>query len=305
VAANMILAKLLLPVERIVGSWRRWISAAEAWRRVVALLTEAHSQRGTIPLPCRNGKVMVDRLVYIAQGGERPVLRGITFDVDPGEVLGIIGPSGAGKSTLARIVVGAAQPTAGGVWLDGNNTWTWERGDFGRHVGYMPQTTAMLEGSIGDNIARMREADPNDIIAAAVAAGIHETIMQLPNGYATPIGEAGFVLSGGQRQKLALARALFGKPKMLVLDEPNSALDDEGERALQSAVDGAREQGTTVLMIAHRPSLVALADKLLVLKDGMIDRFGARDAVLRALKAPSVSLVKRADAAEPARIAAT
>ncbi len=220
----------------------------------------------------------------------------------------IVGPSGAGKSTLARLIVGATEPTAGGVWLDGNSTWHWERGDFGRHIGYMPQATMLLEGTVGDNIARMRLADPRDIIAAARRVGLHDVILRLPNGYATPVGDAGFVLSGGQRQRLALARALFGDPKLLILDEPNSNLDEEGERALLAAVSAAREAGTSVLMIAHRPSLVALADKLLVLKDGVVDRFGAREAVLRVLNGPTIQVVRSTEAQMPeqrlARIAA-
>jgi ATP-binding cassette subfamily C protein len=305
IATNMILAKLLLPFEQLVSSWRSWIAAGGAWGRVSALLTETRNSRGTMPLPCRSGRLLVDRLVYIAQGGERPVLRGLTFDIEPGEVLGIIGPSGAGKSTLARLVVGALEPTAGGVWLDGNNTWQWERGDFGRHVGYMPQTTTLLDGTIAENIARMRQAEPPDIIAAASKAGLHDAIMSLPNGYATPIGPAGFILSGGQRQRLALARALFGDPKLLVLDEPNSSLDEAGEHVLLDAIGVARSAGVSVLMIAHRPSLVAIADKLLVLKDGMIDRFGARDAVMRALHAPAIQLLRRPDGTGQIQLAAS
>jgi ATP-binding cassette subfamily C protein len=211
--------------------------------------------------------------------------------VQAGEVLGIIGPSGAGKSTLARLVVGAVEPTAGGVWLDGNSTWYWERGDFGRYVGYMPQATTLFDGSIADNVARLRNAEIGDIIAICRQVGIHDAIMRLPQGYATSVGDAGFILSGGQRQRLALARALFGRPKLLVLDEPNSNLDEDGEAALLSAIGVARGAGTSVLMIAHRPSLVTIADKLLVLKEGLVDRFGARQAVLRALNAPPIQLL--------------
>lgn len=293
-AASIILTRLLGPLEQLSASWRTWVSAGSAWRRLKALLLDAKPLRGTLPLPCPDGRIEVDRLVYIAPGNDQPILRGISFTIEPGEVLGVIGPSGAGKSTLAWLMVGIHEPTAGGVWLDGNNTWLWERGDFGRHVGYMPQTSALLDGTVAENIARLRDAAPQAVVAAATHAGIHDTIMKLPNGYATRIGDAGFVLSGGQRQRLALARALFGSPKLLVLDEPNANLDEEGERTLIQAVRRARDEGTSVLMIAHRPSLMSVADKLLILKDGIVERFGTRDTVLGALQSPAIQLVRGA-----------
>jgi ATP-binding cassette subfamily C protein len=297
IASNMILARLLMPFDAFVSRLRAWSGAAAAWRRLRRLLTETHSERGTLALPCRAGHVLVDRLVYIPRGSERPVLRGVSFEIAPGEILGVIGPSGAGKSSLARLVLGILQPTAGGVWLDGSSTWSWERGDFGRHVGFMPQSTVLVEGTIAENIARLRDAPIDEVMAAARRVGLHETIMRLPHGYATRVGDAGFVLSGGQRQRLALARALHGNPRLLVLDEPNANLDDEGERAMLSLIVEAAAEGTSVLMIAQRPSLVAIADKLLVLRDGMIDRFGAREAVLKAITAPPVQLVRQGRAA--------
>lgn len=302
-AGSIILNRALGPFEQLTSSWRSWVSAGGAWQRVKRLLLENKPLRGTLPLPCPDGRIEVDRLVYIAKGSERPILRGVSFIIEPGEVLGIIGPSGAGKSTLARLVVGIEEPTAGGVWLDGNNTWLWERSDFGRHVGYMPQTTALLDATVAENIARLREAPPEAVIAAAAKAGIHDAIMRLPNGYATRIGDAGFVLSGGQRQRLALARALFGSPKLLVLDEPNANLDDEGERILLNAVRRAQADGTSVLMIAHRPSLMTVADKLLILKDGIVERFGSRDKIMDAVQAPPVKLL-RGQTAPQARLAA-
>lgn len=305
IATGIMMSRLLAPFERLSTSWRAWISARAAWRRVKQVLLDAKPVRGTFPLPCPEGRLTVDRLVYIARGSEQAVLRGISFAIAPGEVLGLIGPSGAGKSTLARLIVGIQEPTAGGVWLDGNNTWLWERGDFGRHVGYMPQTTVLLDGTVAQNIARLQDSDAQTVVAAAARAGIHDAIMKLPNGYATRIGDAGFVLSGGQRQRLALARALFGNPRLLVLDEPNSNLDDEGERILLNAIRLARQEGTSVMMIAHRPSLMAVADKLLILKEGIVERFGARDAVMRAMQKPNVQLVRSSDASAPqARLAA-
>jgi ATP-binding cassette subfamily C protein len=295
-ASNMILAKLLLPFEQLVASWRAWVAAGAAWRRIRAVLADggAGGKRETMPLPCHEGRLTVDRLVYIPPGIDRPVLRGVSFAIEPGEALGIIGPSGAGKSTLARLVTGICEPTAGGVYLDGHSTFLWEREDFGRHVGFVPQTVTLLDGTVAENIARMRaDADPAAVIDVAKRAGLHETIMRLTYGYATRVGEAGFVLSGGQRQRLALARALFGNPKLVVLDEPNANLDEEGERMLIDAVDAAREAGAAVMVIAHRPSIIAGVDKLLVLKDGLVDKFGAREAVMRMMSASPIQLVKR------------
>jgi ATP-binding cassette subfamily C protein len=297
VASNMILAKLLMPFEQLTGSWRQWISAGAAWERIKALLARPRNGRGTIALPCSSGLIVVDRLVYFPPGLDRPILRGVSFCVEPGEAIGLIGPSGAGKSTLARLLVGVLAPSAGGVYLDGNSTFQWERGDFGRHVGFVPQTLALFDGSVGDNIARLEEADPRDIIAAARAAGLHETIMTLPHGYATPIGDATFVLSGGQRQRLALARALFGKPKLLVLDEPNSNLDESGETALRDVIFAAKRAGSAIVVIAHRPSLLLAVDKLLVLKEGMIDRFGTRETVMKSLASPPIQLLRSGERA--------
>jgi ATP-binding cassette, subfamily C, bacterial len=298
-AANILVARLILPFEQIVGSWRQWVNARAAYRRIAEVLSEtATEKRGTMPLPCPQGRLVVDRLVYLPPGSDRPVIRGISFVLEPGEVLGIIGPSAAGKSTLARLILGIAQPTAGGIYLDGSNTYLWEREDFGRHVGYVPQNVALLDGTVGDNIARMRDAEPADVIAAARRTGLHEMLAALPHGYDTPVSETGFALSGGQRQRIALARALFGDPRLLILDEPNANLDQDGEAALIAAVRTAKRGGTGVVMIAHRPSVMAVADKILVLKDGVVDRFGSRESVL-AVSGGSAAALPPAHPAEP------
>jgi ATP-binding cassette subfamily C protein len=296
-AGSMILAKLLLPFEQISVGWRQFVSARAAWGRLRGALTELRPLRDAIALPAPLGPLVVDRVVYIPEGHDRPVLRGVSFRLAPGEAIGIIGPSGAGKSSLGRLIVGIAEPSSGGIYLDGHSTFRWERGDFGRYVGYVPQKLALFDGSVGENIARMRAADPGEVIAAARKAGLHETIMALPNGYATQIDDSGFVLSGGQRQRLALARALFGAPRLLVLDEPNSNLDEEGERWLAAAIAEAKEAGTAIVVIAHRPSVLAAVDKLLVLKDGLVERFGAREMVIKALAAPPVQLLRSAQPA--------
>jgi ATP-binding cassette subfamily C protein len=289
VAANMIVARTLSPFMALAGAWRRWVFARAAYRRLLNLLDTPVLRRDTIALPVLEGRLTVERLSYMPAGAERPILRGVSFTVEPGEVVAIIGPSAAGKSSLVRLLVGAAQPTSGGVYLDGHSTWRWEREDFGRHVGYLPQGISLLEGTIGENIARMQECDPSEIIAAARRAGVHETIIELPFGYATPANEAARALSGGQRQRIALARALFGNPRLLVLDEPNANLDETGEAALIEAIIAARRAGTAVVLTAHRPALIATADKLIVLKDGIIDRIGEREEVMRALRPVAVT----------------
>ncbi|MCG5243829.1 type I secretion system permease/ATPase [Azospirillum doebereinerae] len=280
-AASLITGRLLQPFEQLVDGWRQWIKALEAHRRIRDLLNGGGTQRATMPLPPPQSDLKVDRVTHVPAGLNRPVLRGVSFSVAAGEVLGVIGPSGAGKSTLARLLVGVWQPTAGGIFLDGTSTFLWERESFGKYVGYVPQSVALLDGTIGENIARMADADPAEIVRAARLAGVHEMIGRLPFGYDTAVGENAFALSGGQRQRIALARALFGRPRLLVLDEPNSNLDHEGEQALLHAIGKARAEGTTVVMIAHRPSIVSAADKLVVLKDGAVEHFGARADVLK------------------------
>ncbi|SMH29424.1 type I secretion system permease/ATPase [Azospirillum agricola] len=280
-AASLITARLLQPFEQLVDGWRQWIKALEAHRRIRELLNNEASQRSTMPLPPPQGTLTVDRVTHVPAGLNRPVLRNVSFTVQAGEVVGVIGPSGAGKSTLARLLVGVWQPTAGGIYLDGTSTFLWERESFGKYVGYVPQAVALLDGTIGENIARMADADPAEIVRAARLAGVHEMIGRLPFGYDTAVGDNAFSLSGGQRQRIALARALFGRPRLLVLDEPNSNLDHEGEQALLHAIGKIRAEGTTVVMIAHRPSIVSVADTLVVMKDGMVEHFGARADVLK------------------------
>jgi ATP-binding cassette subfamily C protein len=226
------------------------------------------------------GRLAVDRLGFVPAGTDRAVIKGVSFTLEPGEVLGIIGPSGAGKSTLARLLVGVWPPTTGGVFIDGHNAYTWERESFGRSIGYMPQFAALLDGTVGENIARLGEAGSAEVVAAARLVGAHEMIGRLPLGYETRVGEGGHALSGGQRQRIALARAFFGNPRLVVLDEPNSHLDAEGEAAMLAAVRAARDGGATVVIIAHKPSLVEAADKILVLRDGAVDSFGPRRPAL-------------------------
>jgi ATP-binding cassette, subfamily C, bacterial len=301
-ASSILMGRLLQPFEQLIDGWRQWVFALAAFRRVRGLLDDAGDRRGTMAMPEPAGRLVVDRVTYLPPGLDRPILRSVSFALEPGEVLGVIGPSGAGKSTLARLLVGIFEPSAGGVYLDGNSTYLWERESFGRYVGYVPQSVALLDGTVGANIARMTEGRPEEVVRAARLAGVHDMIGRLPFGYDTPVGEASFALSGGQRQRIALARALFGRPRLLVLDEPNASLDHAGEQALLHAIDEAKADGTTVVMIAHRPSIVSVADKLLVLKDGVVEQFGPRQEIMKAVQpggAPAVARLVRTGGSAP------
>jgi ATP-binding cassette subfamily C protein len=283
IAASIIMGRLLLPFEQLIDGWRQWVFAHAAYGRIRDLLEKRSTRRQSMALPRPEGHLRVERLVYMPPGVDRPVIKGISFALQPGQVLGVIGPSASGKSTLARLLVGIWKPTAGGIYLDGHDVFLWERENFGAYVGYLPQSVSLLDGTVRQNIARMRDADPAEVVKAARAAGIHEMIGRFPFGYDTVVGDGGYSLSGGQRQRIALARALFGQPRLLVLDEPNSNLDHDGERALLNTIRMAKEGGATVVIIAHRPSVMAVADKLLVLKDGLVEQFGDRTDVIQAV----------------------
>jgi ATP-binding cassette subfamily C protein len=283
VASSIIMGRMLLPFDSMVDGWRQWVLAISAWKNVTNLIENQAPKRETKPTPRTQGELTIDRLVYAPPGSDVPVLKGLSFTLSPGEVLGIVGPSAAGKSTLARALIGVTKPTSGGVYLDGNNVYLWERSSFGDMVGYLPQNVSLLDGTIRDNIARMREADPRLVLEAARLSDVHEMIGRLPLGYDTPLGDGGHALSGGQRQRIGLARAVYGKPRLIVLDEPNSNLDTDGERALVRAIETLRADGAIIILIAHRPSIMQAADKLMVLQEGRISQFGPRTSVVSAI----------------------
>lgn len=282
IAASILMGRALQPFEQLIDGWRQWAVAIHAFRRVRKLLLETEPLRQDMVLPAPKGLLVAEKVAFLPPGSDRPILRNVGFTVEPGEVLGIIGPSASGKSTLARLIMGVWDCTAGGIYLDGNSVFLWERDGFGRHVGYLPQNVALLDGTIRDNIARMGDGDPAAVVAAARMAGIHDMIGRLPRGYETVVGEGGYALSGGQRQRIGLARALYGNPRLVVLDEPNANLDGEGEAALVEAIAAAKEQGSTVVLIAHRPAVMSVVDKVLVLKEGVVERFGSAAEVLKA-----------------------
>jgi ATP-binding cassette subfamily C protein len=291
VAGNMILARLLLPFEQISASFRVLVEAGASWQRLRGVLDVPLARRYTTALPRPSGALVVERLAYIPPGSDRPVLRGLSFTLPPAQVLGIVGPSGVGKSTLLRLILGMAQPTSGGVFFDGHNTFLWEREDFARHVGYLPQSLALTDGTVAEAIARLQTPDYTAVRDAARLAGVHDVLAALPQGYATPLSD--FTVSGGQRQRIALARALYGNPALLVLDEPTAFLDKGGEALLCALLPRLRARGIGAIMVTYRPALVDACDQLLVLRDGLIDQCGAKDDVLRALQGPPVNLVQR------------
>ena len=274
--ASFLIVRALAPVENAILTWRSVVSARLAYRRLQQLLESAPPVAKAMPLPRPEGRVAVERLVYAPPGAEAPILRGISFSLEAGEILGIVGPSAAGKTTLARCLTGAWRPSSGHVRLDGAEIAVWLAAEAGEHIGYLPQDVELFAGTVRDNIARLRDADAGKVIEAANLVGLHETIMRLPKGYDTDIGESGVRLSGGQRQRVGLARALFGDPRLVVLDEPNASLDSEGEAALVEAIARLKGRGATVIVIAHRPSILQQADKILLLRNGVVEAFGKR-----------------------------
>jgi ATP-binding cassette subfamily C exporter for protease/lipase len=285
IAANVLMTRALAPIDTLVGTWRGFITARDAFHRLGRLLA-AHPERD--PALSRvppSGRLTLRQVTATAPGRSRPILRNVGLDLPAGQVLVILGASGSGKSTLARVMLGIWGDVQGEVLLDGRPVADWDRVDLGPHIGYLPQDIELFDGTIAENISRFARVDSEQVIAAARATGLHEMILRMPKGYDTPIGEAGSVLSGGQRQRVALARALYGEPKLVVLDEPNANLDDVGEAALARAVQQMRARGTTVVLVTHRPGAVALADRLLLLADGVVQAEGPRDAVLGAIRA--------------------
>ena len=290
--ANMILAsRALQPIEKIVASWEPLNNMVRAHERLQNLLTKAEPAPAGTQLPRPAGKLSVEGVNFAPFGVSKLVLSGVNFSIEPGEVLGIIGPSGAGKSTLARLLVGIWKPLQGAVRLDGADVFTWDRADFGRHVGYLPQDTELFGGTVRDNIARFRsDVTDEEVVEAARLAGVHDLILRMPKGYETDVGEGGVVLSAGQRQRVGLARAVLAKPAFVVLDEPNASLDAEGEEALMSAIETLKAQGATVVIISHRPSIFRAADKMLLLRDGRVELFGPRDQVMSRLVKPATGV---------------
>jgi ATP-binding cassette subfamily C protein/ATP-binding cassette subfamily C protein EexD len=279
IGASIIGSRALAPIESVVSTWKSVVAVRLARERLDKLLEVAPKREEGMALPAPRGELQVVRAGFVIGAGSKPILANIGFDLKSGESLGVIGPSASGKSTLARLLVGAWPCTAGNVRLDGADLYSWPRAELGRYLGYLPQDIELFAGTVRDNIARLTNGAPEEVVAAAVLANAHEMILSLPKGYDTPLGERAQRLSGGQRQRVGLARALFGDPRFVVLDEPNSNLDGPGEDALAATIAELKRRGTTVVVIAHRPTILAAMDKILVLRDGTMEAFGPRAEV--------------------------
>ena len=284
IAANVLMTRALAPIDLMVGTWPGFLSAKDAFVRLRDLLA-AHPLREKQELTVvPKGDVVLKEVIASAPGRNEPILKGISAMMPAGTVTVVLGASGSGKSTLARVLLGIWPHDKGEVLLDGDPIFKWDRMSLGPHIGYLPQDIELFDGTIAENIARAGQVVSEKVIAAAEASGLHQMILRFPKGYDTPMGEAGGLLSGGQRQRIGLARALYGEPALVVLDEPNANLDDEGEAALVRAVQVMKAKGKTVVLISHRPGIVGVADRLLILHQGTVQASGPRDGVLAALQ---------------------
>jgi PrtD family type I secretion system ABC transporter len=285
IAASVLLGRALAPVDLLITQWKGIAAAREAWTRVSGLLAAYPTQRPGVQLPRPRGDLRVEGLVVAAPGKREPILRNLSFSVAPGTLVGVVGPSASGKSTLGRALLGIWKPLAGSVRLDGAALHIWDREQVGRWLGYLPQDVELFDGSVAENIARCGEIDSGKVIDAARRAGVHEMVLQMPQGYDTRIGAGGLVLSGGQRQRIGLARALYGDPVMIVLDEPNSSLDEAGDAALLAALKNLRAEGRTAFIISHRLNVLSVVDQVLVLAGGTLRVMGPRTEVMQAARA--------------------
>ena len=291
IAANVLMSRALAPIDMLVMAWRGFIGARSAFARLEALLVAYPERDPGLSRVAPKGALTLRNVVAVATGRQQPILNGVSLEVSPGTVTVVLGPSGSGKSTLARCMVGIWPQVTGEVLLDGLPIDGWDRNELGPYLGYLPQDIELFDGTIAENIGRFGEVVSEKVIAAAKTTGLHEMILRLPKGYDTPIGEAGHLLSGGQRQRIGLARAVYGDPVLVVLDEPNANLDEVGETALVRTVNALKEKGRSVFLITHRPGVLAVADRVMVLRDGQVQREGPRDEVLAQLRSarPAVS----------------
>lgn len=311
IAATFLISKTIGPIQKVLASWKEISNARQAYERLAELFAEDDDPADRMTLPPPVGRLSVSELVVQPAGAAKPVLSGVSFRLEPGQVAAIVGPSAAGKSSLVKSLVGIWRPASGSVRLDGAELFDWARNDLGRYIGYVPQEVEFFEATVAENIARLGEVDSDKVVKAAKLAGVHEVILAFPQGYDTRLGDTGFALTGGQKQRLALARALYGDPRYVVMDEPNASLDETGERSLVQAIRTLKANGTAVLFTTHRPELVNAADVLLVLAEGKQMSFGSvqemlaaarklRDTQQQAVQRPPQAGRNQASAAGPA-----
>ena len=298
IAASIILARALSPVERAISAWKGFGSYRLAKRRLTQLFKETSDPVQRVSLPKPKGDLFVKDLRYFAPETRAPLIKSVSFHLQPGELCGVLGPSGSGKSSLCRLLVGAWQPSFGEIRLDGAELTEWDSEERGPFIGYLPQQTELFSGTVAENIARMGDINDAAVLSAAKKAGAHEMILALPEGYETQLGQFRDQLSGGQKQRIGLARALYGDPSFVVLDEPNSNLDGNGEIALQRALGTMKAAGQTVIVVTHVPTLLRQVDKVIVIQDGTLKKFGDRDDVMREMMPKGRTNLTPARAAE-------
>ena len=280
IVASILMGRVLSPVEQLINMWKTWISAKISYGRLSELLDANPPRVLGMALPKPLGKVSVEGSTVVPPGSATAALKNVTFAINPGDVLGVIGPSGAGKSTLARVLVGIWPSVAGFVRLDSADIYQWNKDELGPYIGYLPQDIELFAGTVSENIARFGQVDSEKVVQAAQRAGVHEMILRFSQGYDTPLGDAGAGLSGGQKQRIGLARAMYDDPSLIVLDEPNSNLDDAGEQALVGAIDDLRKRGKTIVLVTHKSSAINMTNKILLLVDGVAQLFGPTAEVL-------------------------
>ena len=284
IAASILVGRTLSPVQQVIAVWKQWSSTRSAYERLSELLTVNPPRQPGMELPAPHGALSIEAVTAAPPGVPVAVIKNLTFAIQAGDVLGVIGPSGSGKSTLARLLVGVWPAAVGKVRLDGADVYTWNKDQLGPNVGYLPQDIELFGGTVSENIARFGDIDSEKVILAAKRAGVHDMILHFPKGYDTILGDGGGGLSGGQKQRIGLARTLYGDPSLVILDEPNSNLDDVGEQALVVAINDMRMRGKTIVLVTHRPNIISVTTKLLLLRDGVGQLFGPTAQVLAALQ---------------------
>lgn len=283
IAGSILLGRALAPLDLMVNTWRGFLQARESFERLNKLLLAFPQQEAPMPLPVPKGRLSVEQLIILPPGASEPVIKGVSLVIEAGDTVAIIGPSAAGKSTFSRALLGIYRPSKGAVRLDGAEIQQWNREQLGDYMGYLPQDVELLDGTVSENIGRFRDIDPDQVIAAAQQAGIHDMILRLPQAYDTRLVGGGHVMSAGQQQRVGIARTLYGNPQVIVLDEPNANLDQAGDAALMETLALLKRQGKTVVVVTHRNNILGLADKILLLVEGQVGAYGPRDEVLAAL----------------------